>query len=71
MDYKGYVIHHNTNRDVCAVISGDKVLAVVGTIAAAKRLVDSYSTSYDDDDDFSAGRDDTAWADFQHSEFDY
>ena len=42
MDYKGYVIHHNTNRDVCAVISGDKVLAVVGTIEAAKGLVDSY-----------------------------
>ena len=71
MDYKGYVIHHNTNRDVCAVISGDKVLAVVGTIAAAKRLVDRYRTSYDDDDEFSDGRDDTAWADFQHSEFDY
>ena len=71
MDYKGYVIHHNTNRDVCAVISGGKVLDVVGTIEAAKRLIDSFSTSHDESDVFSDGRDDSTWADFQLFEFDY
>ena len=73
-NYKGFEIHRDMQEmdhwNITHLSEIGHPCDGAETLADAKAMIDSWLDD-DDDDAFSDGRDDTTWADFQTSEFDY